>query len=460
MAKQSLSKQNSIEVDADVSLLPGAGILLADDDAPALKSSSPKIRTYGTSPAGVISWGPNNALPQTIIANCNQSPELLSLLDYYHTVLYGAGLYYEVYDGVDKTGKHVWKEAYDSEVEDWMAFNQVNESYLDACVDFAWFNHTFPELIKNKRGNKIAQITTQEASFCRFGFQNDEGYSDKVFINANWPRASATDALTIPVTALDPSDLFKVQRAMAMPDDKFILPVSYPMPGCLIYQAAGWHSIFPAGWFKLSKLIPVLKLAMMQFQMVIKFLIEVPQRFWELRAEDIGKVWKDMSPAEKKRLKRDVSDEINKFLVGAENAGKSFMSTFGIDPKTGQKIPGVTITALDDKIKDGKYIEDGKEASSQFRMGVGIPSTLINSTGSGSDMGAGSGTDARVHYDIFSARLDPRRMKILAPYNFAAQFNGWTQRMAGFRFNVRKIVIDSLSVNHQTANPAPSTQNG
>lgn len=447
-----------MNVEAGVDFLPGSSVLLVDSDAPAVKSSAPLKRQYGNTGSGVMNWGQTNALPQEIIMLCNQSPELLSLLDFYHTTLYGTGLYYEVYNGKDAQGKHTWTEGYDPEVEDWIKFNDINTYFLESCVDFSWFFHTFPELIKNKRGDKIAQITNQEAAFCRFGLQNQQGFNDKVYINANWPRASVADPLTIPVTAIDPYDLYKVQTVAKMADDKFILPVSYPTPGALVYQSPGWHSIFPAGWYDLSKLIPILKKAMMQFQMTIKFVIEVPQRFWEIKAEDQGKVWKDLLPNEKKAIKKSVLDEMNKFLTGAENAGKAFMSTFGIDPKTGAKIPGVTITPLDDKIKDGKYIEDGKEASGQFIRGMGIPVPLMGPISSG-QMGAGSGSDVRIHENIFSNRLEPRRQRLLSPLNFIADYNGWSSRLPGFRWAVRRMSIDTLDLNHSTSNPTPSPRN-
>ncbi|MBS7565153.1 hypothetical protein KHS38_12130 [Mucilaginibacter sp. Bleaf8] len=405
-----------------------------------------------------MKWGPSNANPQQIISLANQSPEILALIDFYHTSLYGKGLYYEVYDGLDSKGKHTWKRGFDPEVEDWIAFNKLNTYFLESVIDFAWFYHSFPELIKNKRGDKIAQITAQEASFCRFGFQNKQGYSDKIYINANWPNATADDPLTIPVTAVDPYNLYQVQFVSSLKDSKFIYPINFPTPGKVLYQDAMWHSIFPSGWFDISRLIPILKKALMQFTMTIKYVIEVPQQFWERQAEDRGKKWSDMLPGEKKSLKREVNKEMNDFLTGADNAGKSFVTTFGFDVQKGVKIPGVTVTALDDKIKDGKWIEDGKEAGGHFIRGFGIPVPLIGPISSG-DMGGGSGSDARVHENIFNNRLTSRRERLLEPLNFIAEYNGWRARMPGFRFQVEQFVLDTLDVNHSTSNTAPSPKN-
>lgn len=436
------------EVDANADFLPGAKVLLVTTDEPAALSSSPIVKSTGGG-GGIIKWGPGNNHPQQIVKLSNESPEILSLLDFYMTTMYGNGLYYEYIAGSDSKGNPIYKRGFDPEVEDFIAYNQLNSYFLENVMDFCWFANTFPELIKNKRRDKIVQITSQEASFCRFSEQGTKGFSDKVYINANWPSASFDDEETIPVAAVDPYELNQVEYVKALKADKFIFPANFPSPGRVAYQNQIWHSIFDSGWSDIAKLIPILKKALMQFQMTIKYVIEVPQQFWERLAQDRNQNWNELTPAQKKKIKSDLKQEINDYLTGADNAGKSFLTTYGFDVTKGTKIPGVTITALDDKIKDGKYVEDGKEASGHHIRSFGIPIPLIGPISSG-DMGAGSGSDARIHMNIYNSRLEPKRFCLLKPLNFIAEFNGWRTRMPGFRWRVERPVLDTLDIAHQT----------
>ncbi|HVW97502.1 MAG TPA: hypothetical protein VHA56_16130 [Mucilaginibacter sp.] len=409
------------------------------------------MRTYNN--IDLVMWGNDNNYPKRVIEMAMQSPELLALIDFMVTVLYGDGVGYEVYSGLDTKGTHTWKPGFDPEVEDWLAMNDIQNYFLELVMDQVWFNHGFTELIKNKKSNYIAQVAHQEAAFCRFGKQNPAtGYNDMVYINANWPAASMYDALTTPVPVLDTRDIYAAQRFLQSRKFKSVFPTNYPSPGSLIYQLPGWHALFSSKWFDISKLIPILKHALMKFQMTIKYLMEVPEEFWKIQARDRNMSWETMTPVEKSNLKKLVKKEMDKFLTGAENTGKTLLTTFGWDKVNKVKIPGVSITVLDDKLQDGKYIMDSKEASGQFARAFTIPQPLMGPISAG-DMGAGSGTDARVHWNMLNARMKSRKVRNLGALNFVARCNQWPTRMPGFRFYVKDIVMDTLDVNHSTSNP-------
>ncbi|MGY0037640.1 hypothetical protein [Pedobacter sp. NJ-S-72] len=275
---------SSVQVSDQAEFYTESGILLmTSDGTPAAKPTVPLLRQFGSIP--IIYWGNGNNYPQRVIAMVNGSPELLSLIDFLCTVIYGGGLYYEVYQK-DEAGKHTWVRGYDPEVESWMQYNNINDYLLQSIIDFVWFNHGFEEMIKNKKGDKIVQITHQEAAFCRFGIQNPKtGYNDKVYINANWPVGSYDDEWTTEVSAINPTDLLKVDNLRKSKEYKVIYPINYPAPGKLVYQLTGWHSLFSSGWFDIGTEIPILKKALMQLQMTIKYLIKIPQAFWDMKKQ-------------------------------------------------------------------------------------------------------------------------------------------------------------------------------
>ena len=454
MAKKLLSDQGPVSLGGGVDFLSGSKIMFVDTEgAPGAKPTTPisRLQMQGSD---VLHWGIGNDLPQDIIALALQSPELLSLIEFMITVIYGDGVGYEVLDGVDADGAPKYRAHYDQEVEDWMTGNDIQTYLFENIADLVWFNNAFSEMIKNKRGDKICQVTHQEAAFCRFNRQNpDTGYNDKVYISANWPSARPDDSYTTTVSAINKRDLYKVENTFKSAESKFIFPLNFPFPGNIAYQYANWHSLFTSKWYNINILIPVLKYSLMKFQMTIKYVMEVPEEFWRIQGRERNKVWDTMSPAEKKSLKATVKKEMDDFLTGAENTGKTLMTTFGWDPIGKVKIPGLTVTVLDDKLQDGKYIMDSKETSGQFSRAFGIPQPLMGPISAG-DMGAGSGSDARIHWNMLNSRIKAKKEMAVADLNFIAQYNGWTTRMKGFRFKIKDIVLDTLDVNHSTANPA------
>lgn len=453
MDLQSTYDDFDFSVDATTDFLPGASILIKDGE-PAAKPTMPQNRFLKSLP--IIFWGVGNDYPQQVIMNANKSAELLALLNFVVYFLYGGGLTYEVIENPTAKGKPTYIETYDDEVEAWMTGNCINDYLLESIIDLVWFNHGFSELIKNKKGDKIVQIAYQEAAFCRFGRQNDQGFSDKVYINGNWPNGNFIDSqYTSIVDCINIKDINKVKTVYDANYAKFVYPVSFPSPGAITYNAPAWHALFESGYFDVALMIPILKRALMKFTMTIKYVIEVPQLFWEKRAEEKGKVWAELTGAEKKALRKEVNREMNDFLTGAENAGKSFLSTYGWDKQHATKIPGITITALDDKLKDGAWIEDGHESSAQFIRAMNLtPEVVGHFTGKG--MGAGSGSGSRVQGNMVNNLMLSRRDKILSPLTFIAQYNGWTTRLPGFRWKIREFQFDTLDVNHSTSNPKPS----
>jgi hypothetical protein len=451
MVKPSISEPQS--VDASTDFLPGAAILLIDGD-PAAQPTQPVAR-FATL-TEMLRWGMDNNLPQDIIYRANKSPELLSLISKMISFIYGKGLYYEVYESApvgNTRPKYV--EGFDQEVEDWITYNVPNNSLLETITDLVWFNHAFPEMIKNKKGNKIVQFNHNEAAFCRFQRQNDQGFSPIVYVNANWPASTYADQLTIPVPSLNPKDFNKLDTVFKSKDPKVIYPLNFHSPGNVLYKSSNWHSIFSSRWFDVSCLIPVLKHALMKFMMTIKYVIEVPQEFWVQMAKDKGQDWSKLNYGEKKALRKIINTEMNDFLTGAENAGKSFVSTFGWDVQRGIVIPGIKVTSLDDKLKDGAWIEDSQEASTHFIKGMDLTPSIVGATG-GTGLGAGSGSDAQVQFNILNNSLEPKRDKCLEPYNFIAAYNGWTKRMPGFRWRIREYQLNTLDQNHSRTNELPS----
>jgi hypothetical protein len=454
---ESPSHSKQVEIQGDTAWLPGGRALvnMQGFEKPHVTTTSPLFKPGGVNAPkrGVIPWGLGNDHPQQVIKKVSQSPETLSLLEFYYTALYGDGLVAEVPSGqTDKHGNMLYKTCNEPEILDWIELSNLPEWFFEACMDATYFGNTFEELIKSKDSRFITQINHQESAFARYRQRTDSGIITDVIMNANWPQATADDEYSVPVSLIDRYDALRIEKVRASNKMKFMHPVSFSSPGKVDYQSPGWQSILESAWYDVSISVPLYKKALMRNQMTIKYHIEVPFGFWVTHAKwRLEKDWMEMPPEEKKALQKVILDEMNEFLSNIDNTGKSFISTYGINPHDGKEVEGVKIKTIDDKLKDGAYLEDSQEASAHIIRSLGLtPAVVGHFTGKG--MGAGSGSDARIHMNILNNRLAPRRHSMIQPLEFVARFNGWKDKWPGFRWRAKEITLETLDKSHQTTN--------
>jgi hypothetical protein len=116
-------------------------------------------------------------------------------------------------------------------------------------------------------------------------------------------------------------------------------------------------------------------------------------------------------------------------MVGAEKAGNSLMYTKK-DDTPAQKFEGWKIEAVDDKLKEGVYIEDSQEADMHIFKNMQVDPTLFGAGAGKGQASAGSGSDKRVSWNNYIIQTKPHQDLILKPLHFISNFNGWQERLA------------------------------
>ncbi|SDK35044.1 hypothetical protein SAMN05421823_102526 [Catalinimonas alkaloidigena] len=373
-------------------------------------------------------WGDDNLFPQTVLTECSKNTIVPSTLDKKARLLYAGGLCYG--KTVIRDGKETFELMKVPAIETFLRYTNIRRYLIEACTDFYWFYNIFPELILSKDRTQILGLYIQEASFCRWALQNPRtGLVDWCYISANWADgADATSQETQKVRVLDPyfDPVYNLRQGN---DWKYIYPVSYPTPGKTYYQLAHWDSLRGSGWLEFAQAIPEFKRALMKNQITVKYHINVPMYWWEWKYPD----WSKKKPEEKQALMDEELKRFNDFLQGAKNAGKAIMTSSKFDPHFNKEFPGWSITPLEDKLKDGAYVEDSQEASSHLLYALGVPAALIGNTPGKGGMGAGSGSDVREHLNMYLTDCQIHQDIILEPLHFIRDYNGWDPEIE-FRF--------------------------
>jgi hypothetical protein len=439
--------QTVFRLNAGVSGPSGGG---SAGNQPASEPTSPQRKPEG---GGLISpWGADNLFPQAVVKDIEKNTVLGSILERKTATMYGQGLAYGIITGADKSGAKLFEGQYLPEIEAFLEESNVARYAFEALLDINTFANAFPELVLSKNRAKIVGISAQEACWTRYGVPKN-GTVDYAYINANWDNGgSPTDPLlTTRVPLIDPY-YDAVGNLKARSDGfKYLYPLSIPSADKALYQLASWNAVRRSGWLDVAAAIPEFKKMLFKNQLSVKYLVEIHSSYWNCKYGD----WDGLAQEERTRLLSEELTAFNSIMTGTNGAGKTVMSTTYTDKITGKEFSAFKITAIDDKLKDGIYIEDSQEASSHIYTAVGYaPSLMGVSPGKGMGDGAGGGSEPRVLFSNFISTAQFHMDLVLEPLNLIARYNNWTANGKPIRFKfLPPLVMTEATVNTPSADP-------
>lgn len=396
-------------------------------------------------------WGEDNDFPQKVIKDVRRNPELGTLLDKQANLLYGGGLDWGIPTKRDDGTEYLKPvdATTDKEIRLFIRRSNISRYLLEAAKDLYWFYNVFPEVVLSVDGKKVAQLCTQASEECRYGLQNNKGIIEFCYINAQWGDGAKPDSKeTKKVPVLDPyyspSENLKEFLKKKSDQRNFIYPLNYANPGNKFYQLADWNSIRESGWLAVSELLPKFKKALLENQSTIKYHIQISDKYWTIKFDG----YDTKTLKEKTAIKKNEIEVIQGLITGAEKAGVNFWSAFYSDLNQGKDNDLIKISPIDDKIKDGKYLDDGKDASAYTMSAVGLHPALVGTTPS-SGLG-GAGSNIREAYNLHMLTNKSRQDLILEPLNnLIIEFNGWPVEME-FRF--KNQFMTTLDTNTEVSN--------
>jgi len=394
---------------------------------------------------GAVPWGAYNDLPAQIIAKVGASPVLSSGMLFNIELAYGTGIVAgrRTYEN----GKEVFTPVTDNEeINTFFEENDIQMYLLEQLTDMNFFYNIFPEIILNRETQpKIVQLISKEASFSRWEEMNEKGIIENHFYSAYWApnKPEYTDVTPVLNRHMPLRDL-RVRMGLlkdysgttvTKPQNyRFIIPVAFPSPGRSYYQKPYWYAVIESGWYDYAQKIPEFKNALMDNQMSIKYHVELSSDYFENIFKEEGITTDELKKA---RIKKEYAD-LNKFLSGTKNSGKSVISFVRYAPD-GKEMRRMKITVIEKTKDGGEYIEDSEEASNIMSYGIGVhPSLIGSSPGKSKTI---NGTEARELFIIKQALLRPLKDRILMPLNLIKNFNGWDSTIS---FDIPNMQLTTL----------------
>ena len=410
-----------------------------------IEPTDPQKRYLGFAFGDMAPWGDDNLFPQQVLADMEKNTILPSVLERKTAIMYGEGLVYGVVEGFDADGNEIFQRQSIPEIDQFMRRTRLNRYAFEALHDINTFANAFPELILSKDRKKIVGISAQEAIWCRYQKPQD-GQLRNVYINANWDYSAwPGDDYTTTVPTIDPY-YDAVGNLQARQDSfKYMYPLSVPSADKAFYQLASWNSVRRTGWLDVMAAIPAFKKMLFKNQLSVKYLVEIHALYWDWKYGD----WEGKTLDERRGLIEAELKAFNDVMTGTNGAGKTVMTTT-IRTAKGEDVPAFKVTAIDDKLKDGIYIEDSHEAASHIYTAVGVPSALMGTSPgkAGAGGGAGGGSEPRVLFNNLISTSTFQQSLVLEPLELITDYNGWPANLK-WRFQIPKAMSMSSSLNAQ-----------
>jgi hypothetical protein len=381
----------------------------------------------------------DNKFPTKILEAAKSDPELYPFIDSFAKSLYSGGIIYGQWALVD--GKMSFNRVYDAEIELWLQDSNIELYLQEAFIDGKMFSNAWAELNYDIRGNglgHITQLSIQDAVFCRFGKQNKKGIKDRTFVSADWEEKASIvkDYFTI-----DP--YYKpLQQVVESKKDIVYYPLVFPgMPGNLYYQIAPWHGLLKSKILELSKLMIEFKHHFLKNGMTLKYHVEVSKRYFQLKYRDR---WEKGDEKTRMEIMQSEINTFNDIVSGIENTGKTLL-TF-LEESNDPRVQGYStwkITPIDMKTVSGEYTNDMNQNTLIKLRGLDYdPAIAGGISGDSGKMGGGSGSDARVAFNIHQIKNKPMQDVVLGPLNKVVKHvNGWEKRFPGLTFMTQSLFL-------------------
>jgi len=364
-----------------------------------------------------VPWGTDNLFPQRILKEVRKNTIVGPTLRKKAEIATMPIQY-----GMMEDGKFVPKNGEDEEVDAFLRRMKPHRYALQFFSNFYWFYNAFPDIIFTKDKSKVYSLGCNlKTAFCRFQKPDEStGELKNVYVNADWEETDNVKDKSVMMLPVIPqfTDLEELKRESNQ--HRYVFPISYPTENESQYALADWNSLRTSGWLSVAQAIPEFKKRIFENQITIKYMIDIPTWWWNW----MYKGFDDFDVKKKKKFMDDEIDKFEKFMKGTENSGNSMVTTSLHDIGMDKSYEGWKITPIDNKLKDGIYIEDSNEASSHLLYALGLHDSLLGSK-PGKNMGAGSGSDMRVAFNIYLEQVSVHHEFALEPFYFIQEYNGW-----------------------------------
>lgn len=432
----------------------------AKENAPA-KSETP----YTNEPWHL--WGTNDDHPTVLSETIEGDTVLAPGMNFLSAMAYGGGVAHGEIQ-VDDRGNEYFRHLRDfGKLSDagrtvvpgfvqFMRANNLDHQVFTTLKDVSMLNLAFVQLTLNRERTRIVGYNVEHtrAKNCRYSQKMNGGRPKYVMMSADFGTAefekSKVKKLEL-APSYDPVTWIRDRVSASKSFRTFAVEVRVPDTGRMFYPTPAWTSVRTSGWNDIAKSLASYKKHLLKNQMTIKYHIVVHPEFWRAK---FGAEWDKFTPDEKRAKKEGWLKDFKEFMASEKGTGNTLLSEKVADRYQADKYADtIEIKPIANLIKDGMHVEDSQEASRHHMSATGLHVDLMGGV-PGSQMSAGSGSNARVAFNQRVAMSKFVQDAALYPLGIVRDFNRWDQNMV---FRMRNSLITTLDTGASATEPTANT---
>jgi hypothetical protein len=377
-----------------------------------------------------VSWGDDNLLPNRIITEIGKDEVVFRSNEFNKSTHLGLGLDY----CIEKKTTDGRVREYQSipEIDDWMEANDAQTLMLEFIEDFESLGNIVPAMVLSKNRKEIARILRKKSLWSRFEKQDASSRQVKnLYYNADWENYKADYTVKIPCLNVD----FPVDDLLAKTSGfEFIYRRKPIAANRYYYDMANVEVLINSGSFDIRDMLKGFYKSRLKNGLGAAFHIKVTESYLKTRVkpDEIKKLETD--PSFRRSILQAIKTEVDTWLAGPDNGGKIVITTrFKEQLKTGYEyVDGITIDKIDTSLQLDGWLPNIQQIQAQSFLAMGVdPSTIGLSNAKD---GMNSGSEKKNAFYNTQATLHIDRLNTLAPFYFAARFNGWTKKYPGLKW--------------------------
>ena len=312
--------------------------------------------------------------------------------------------------------------------------NQLKKVFMEQIMDMKYFYFSVTVIILDNKGDKIVRMLSKEVCYTRLEKADSKGKVNNIFYG-NWRKVGDPNKEVERIPLLDLSDplgdlLVRMgkepdpltgERRAPTRDRKFAILSRFPTPGFQYYPTPYWSSALRDAWYDIYMMIGIGKRAKIKNSASPRYQVEISNEYWDLVCDREGIV----DDLERKKKIEDETRKIEDFILGVENAGKTWITPYYYDQAQGKEVHYVQVTPIGANIKEGgDWSDDVQEAANTLCYGTNVHPNLVGATPGKSQMN-NSGTDKRELYLLKQSIETAYHDILLYPYQMLIRYNGW-----------------------------------
>lgn len=390
-------------------------------------------------------WGDNNLLPKEMAQDIECCGVLSSVIDGKSRFGLGRGIL-PCYTQIKKDGtEEITDVVQDAEILDFLDANDDFTQCLGWFKDLNGIGNGLARFVLQKDRKKIATLLRDDVTEMRYEIMDNYARINNVYLSAWWEYVADKNSqylITIPL--LDKNNPFQDLKNRTS-GYEFALSFRYPAWNRRYYSMPLWYSAYK--WVKIAQGVPDMKAALFQNNMRIKYMVVIYERYWTTA---YGDEWQDYTDKQQEQKRQELYDDIDKFLVGSENAYKSIFVNGYFDKITGKNTQDIEITPIEDNTKQGELLPDAAAANAEISFAMlWNPAIFGGTQPSGPYTNSQGGSNVRESSLLQVMVAGFERYQIRRIMNVVKKYNGWDPKI---QFMIPTSVLTTLDTGGSSKN--------